>query len=237
MLKPIISRSRSDIQLLYHSRILTRKGGVLLNSLPKSGTHFFKAVMQGMGYEFLGQIGSRSVVRIRLHQGSKRFFTAHTRTPMPGEGIKLLCVRDPAAVALSLVHYAKSRKDHYRNAVFENTTIADAMIAVFKGSDQFKPLGDRYEAMLHWAERSDATTLDFDDVRSNPEIMAHVFSQGAFDGATVSSELNKWNPTKRDSDKTAEKAFLEEFRQEHDLLLRPSYDVYERMKALRAYDL
>jgi hypothetical protein len=73
-----------------------------------------------MGYKFFGQFGSRSLFPVHLYQGKRGFYTAHTRKLVRGDGVKLLSVRDPAAVALSLVHYVNLRNDHYRNSMYRN---------------------------------------------------------------------------------------------------------------------
>jgi hypothetical protein len=91
--------------------------------------------------------------------------------------------------------------------------------------------------MLQWPMQNDAMIFDFEDVRLNPEIMAQVLREVFFDRSSVASELNKWNPTKRDSDKAAEKVLLSEFTEEHATLVLSCYDPYEKMKSLRTYDL
>ena len=77
-------------------------------------------------------------------------------------------------MALSLVQYANSRKDHYRNSIYKDQNLEDAMIEIFKGSQTIKPLAQRYESMLLWVMHKDALIIDFEDVRSNPEITAQV---------------------------------------------------------------
>lgn len=237
MLKPVISRSRSDLQLLYHSGLLSRKTGILLNSLPKSGTHFFKALLDGMGYQFHGHFGSRSLLSVHLIQGEPGFYTAHTRRDVTGDGRKFLTIRDPAAVALSQVHYVKKRRDHYLHKAYESLPLEEAIIKTFVGCEQFNPLCRRYESMLLWAERHKASTLDYEDFSTNPEIMACVLGLDSFDKKIVSAKLNKWNPTKRDSDKAEETTFLVNLRIRHRAVMQPCYDIYDRMKALRAYEI
>lgn len=237
MLKPTLSRSRSDLQLLYHSRLLSRQTGILLNALPKSGTHFFKAVLEGMGYGFHGHFGSRSVLPVRLAPGAPGFQTAHTRRPVPGSGAKFLTVRDPVEVSLSLVHYSKRRKDHYLHAFFRDRSVEDAVAAVFSGHDAFNPLADRYASMMAWADKSDASVLDFADFRGNPDRLTQVLGHAAFDPTAVKASLDRWNPTKRVSDKAGEEAFLDQFRHQHRELIAPCYSIYDRARSLRRYDL
>ncbi len=235
MIKQIISRGRADLQLLYHSRLQLRSSGILLNSLPKSGTHLIKAILQGMGHEFCGHYGAHSKFSITLTDGAKGFYTAHTRKPLTGPGHRILCVRDPGEVALSLVHYTRSRQDHYLNNVYRDMPLAQALEDVFAGSDAANPLAKRYESFDIWAEQSEAETVDFADIRSNPAIMAELIGSDGFDTAAVLAEISKPNPTKRKSNRGEEHAFLQDFLASHSSLVKPCYDIYHRSLGRRAY--
>ena len=83
-IKRFISRFRSDLQLTYNSIFFTKDARILINSMPKSGTHFYKAALIGMGLSFCGHYGSRSVFSISLNDDLQKFYTGHTRADVVG---------------------------------------------------------------------------------------------------------------------------------------------------------
>lgn len=235
-LKSYFSKKRSGIQFSYYSKLNTVKGNILLNSMPKSGTHFFKALLQGMGYRFCGHISADNSYNISLIRHGKNFFTAHTRKDIDG-GIKFLTIRDPLSMTLSQAYYIKKRSDHYRHNLYKELNLEQSMLAILEGSKDIKPLLNRYFSMFDWAKRNNARILDFDDFKMAPQLMQKVLNVPNFDKNKVNHQLDGWTPTKRVGNREVEADFLNEFNFKYQNILKDYYAVYESMLKQRPYDI
>jgi len=213
-LKSIYSRNRSTLQFLYHSNINTAKSNILFNSMPKSGTHFFKALLLGMGYRFCGHIGAANPLKVSLVNEGNNFFTAHTREDFYG-GRKFLTVRDPLSMTLSQAHYIKKRPDHFKHILYKKLSLEDSMLSILEGGTNINPLLFRYSSMFDWVKRNDAQILDFDDFKNKPQLMQKVLDNSFFDENEVFKQLDGWSPTKRTADRKKEIDFLSEFNEKY----------------------
>lgn len=235
--KSYLSRLRTDIQFLYNSKMSSATGTIFLNSIPKSGTHFFKALLIGMGYEFRGHLGSKSRFTVELKSEGLGFYTGHTRQKIEGIGKKFLTVRDPVAIALSQVHYVKSRKDHHMHTRFKTASIESAMLEIFQAKDVTGAPHKRFAGFLKWAIANDAYVLDFDDVRSNPLLLSQVVVNLDANENNIRKALERWSPTKRNADRARESEYIREFSTKHRELIEPTQLLYQSLLEKRSYDL
>lgn len=237
MIKQYLSRLRSDAQLLGESRLTFRRGSYLINSIPKSGTHYIKSLMLGMNYEFRGHFNSRSIVPICLSDNGASFHTAHTRKKVSGVDRSILLIRDPIAVAKSLAHYAQSRKDHYRQQEFSGLEYDDVMLRIFSGTGAYSDLATRYKKMMEWATENNAYIIDYDDLKDDLTILQRFLNVESIDETKIVSELARWNPTKRKKNADHEKAFCSAFAEDHEIEIRDCYKCYAGMRQMRAYEV
>lgn len=193
--------------------------------------------MEGMGYRFCGHYGSHSLLTIKMESGARGFYTAHTREHIRTAGEKLLCLRDPAEVALSLFHYVRSRKDHYLHRAYRDMSREEAMRLFFVGDGATRPLAERYLGFIEWAEQNGALIFDFADVRKDFSLLARLLGESSYDESRIAVEVARPNPTKRESNGEEEKAFLGEFVATNRDMVRPCYAAYERAKELGRYAL
>lgn len=224
---------RRTAQWAINSRLGRRQPSLLMNSIPKSGTHLVKDVLKGAGHHFTGHYGHTEQRYLSMQAEPGRYFaTAHIAKPVTGPGMRLLVYRDPVDVALSMVIYIRSRADHPRNALLTGMPLSEAVTAVFAGIGNLEPLADRYAQMRDWASASQAKSVDFDAVKTDPASLLHAIGATSFSIDSVQRAMGKWNPTKRTTRSPEEIELKETLRHTPTSTVRKSIDVYQEIKSL-----
>lgn len=232
-MKTSLTRLRRTAQWAVNARMGRRQPSVLMNSIPKSGTHLVKAVLEGAGHQFAGHYGQTEQRYLSMPATSNPYFaTAHIAKPVTGPGLRLLVYRDPVDVALSMVVYIRSRPDHPRSTLLADMPLTAAVTAVFEGIGDLEPLADRYAEMRDWARASDARPVDFDTVKTDPASLLHTIGTTDFDTDAVHRAMGKWNPTKRSTRSREEIKIKETLRHSSADTLRKTIDVYQEIKSL-----
>lgn len=173
-----------------------RQPPVLINSIPKSGTHLLLKLAESLpntkNYkQFAAQVGS---VKLRLRSD---FEVSHSLSWIcPGEVvgahlhyslsiedlirelniIHLFLIRDPRDIAVSSVHYFD--KMVYWNKVSRHikslATFDDKLIAVIEGIPELRypSLEQRLSPYLSWMNSGSSHLIRFEDARQSPEAVA-----------------------------------------------------------------
>lgn len=224
---------RRSAQLFVRSCGGRHRPAILANSIPKSGTHFVKAVLKGGGYRYAGHYGETEHSRLAMVEPGGRFFaTAHLTWPVTGPGMRLLIYRDPVDVALSMAIYIRSRWDHHNHARLSGMDLPGAVQAIFEGTDDFVPLARRYRAMADWAKASGARPVDFADIRADPASLLRLVGCTDHDPEKVAAEIRGWNPTKRTKKDPQEEQLKHALRRSQSEDVQRAVDVYQEIKSL-----
>ena len=173
-----------------------RRPRLVLNSVPKSGTHLLKEYLIASGEPFLGHIDN--LPRNNRFESRRQlgFITSHTLSPVNCEA-KFLLWRDPVEVCLSMLAYIRSRPDHRLYFTLRGLPYRQGAHLLLRGFDSQDGLAERYRNFSTWAIDNRATLIDFADLKSRPSgVMSDYF------GIDISEEelsraRDKWNPTKR----------------------------------------
>lgn len=226
------TKLRRRIQHAWNSRLGTRQPSVLVNSIPKSGTHLVIEVLQGAGHTFCGHHGDTEHHLLEMTGQETRYFsTAHISKPVTGPGLRLLVYRDPVDVAFSLAFYIRSRVDHPRHAKFVQMNIEEAIQDIFDGDSDQEPLAQRFVSMFDWAKSSQARLIDFKTCRDDPAALLTLLGIHDYDTSKIHSSLNKKNPTKRDKKPAFEKELKSTLRNSDEPSIRSAFDVYQEIKS------
>lgn len=223
--------ARRYIQMLSASRMGTRHPHILANSIPKSGTHLVKAILEGGGYQFAGHYNSPELSWLTMTDTPNRMFsTAHTNLPVTGPGMRMLVFRDPADVAMSWVLYARSRFDHPQHKVLSQMSVQQGVNVVFDGSAGIQALATTYGNMLDWARASDAIGVDFGDFKQDPKSLFDKLGDTQTDMDAITQAMGKWNPTKRTQKDPQEAEIKAELRASKESDVVKTYEIYAQMR-------
>ena len=232
-MRNVLIKARRKTQLHYHSMMGLRKPGILANSIPKSGTHLIKAILEGGGYRFVGHYGGPEMKKIINCQGNDKFFaTAHTNLPSNAGIRNILVFRDPIDVAVSMALYIENRIDHTSHKFFSGSSLEQNVAKILQGGAGVKPLAITFRDRLEWAKKNDAKGLDFGIFVKDPRCVFDLIDDFDVDIDKAVLHMNKWNPTKRTKKHPDEKELKEGLRKLKCEELRACYDVYEELQNL-----
>lgn len=228
-----LTTARRSVQWLLNSRFGARRPYVLANSIPKSGTHLAKAILNGAGYRFVGHCGHSEQRFLSLGDATNcNFATAHISQPVHGAGQKLLIYRDPADVAFAMAAYIRARPDHPRNRLFARMSLPMSVHVVFEGAGDLEPLAQRYARMRDWARLSGAKTIDFDNIRNDPASLLHLVGATDYSSDAVTRAINGWNPTRRAKRFSEEASLKHDIRNSNLAAIQEAYDAYKEIQSL-----
>lgn len=228
-----LASTRRTVQWAINSRMGLRQPSLLMNSIPKSGTHLVISVLEGAGHSFAGHYGHSEQRFLSMSaEPNQTFATAHITKPITGPGQRWLIYRNPIDVALSMVIYIRSRADHPRTMLFKDLSLANAVEGVFNGIGDLEPLWERYLEMHDWALTSAAKPIDFDVVKRDPAMLLQSIGIGDFEKDKVNRAVGKWNPTKRTSHSIEELELKDSLRLSTSEPIRKTFDVYKKIKSL-----
>lgn len=195
-----IAISRRFIQFQLNSFFGIRKPHVIINSIPKSGTHLVKQLLLTSQYRFVGHVGwSEENVFKSSSEINNLFVTAHIHKTDHPNANNYLLIRDPVDVAYSYMKYAINRIDHpYRNAIKECKTTEDKINRIVNGGRGIDPLSSLYQKMFIWATRNQANIISFDRIIQNPVEFCQLFN-AQINENNVGIALQKTTPTFRRS--------------------------------------
>lgn len=223
--------TRRFAQLMYFSRLGWRQPSILANSIPKSGTHLVKAILEGGGYSFVGHYNTPELPQLKMVEGTTRSFaTAHSNVPVTGPGRRLLVYRDPADVALSMALYVRSRVDHPRHRELAALSLQEAVIGIFEGTTEIQALPITYAKMLQWALASEARGVNFDAFRKNPAMLFDAIGEHVVDLESIERAMSRWNPTKRTKKHPREIELKEALRQMKRPSVQKTFEIYREMQ-------
>lgn len=226
-----LADTRRKLQLALNSRFGQRQPSILVNSIPKSGTHLIKAILDGNGYQFVGHYNGPEIQHIKMNSNSdKKYSTAHTQIPVTGPGMRLLVFRDPCDVAVSMALYVRARVDHPMNRRLNALSLEGAIDAIFDGSSGINSLSLTYQNRLNWARASQARGIDFNEFIKKPNVVFSTIGEANVDILTVKKSMQKWNPTKRTKKHPQEKELKEALRASNNINVRETHDLYKAMQ-------
>lgn len=232
----LIADLRHRVQYALHSRLGLRKPQVLINSIPKSGTHLAHQYLKGAGMRYVGYVRGEESEAVPLVEGPRRSFVlAHVhRGMLPDAGECFLLYRNPVDVAVSMLAYFTARPDHPRHARFHARSCEENILEIIQGGDGFEPLAERYTSYRDWAVRNGAHAISFEEMRSAP--LAFVQRCGdidrSIDEATLLARNARWNPTRRVRKLEGEDSLKDELRKTIREKERRLWDAYQELQSL-----
>lgn len=228
--------ARHGLQLGWHSRLGMRRPDMLLNSIPKAGTHLAVSYLRAAGLAYNGYHRTIRSEGIVLRDGPGRCFAvAHAfEGDLPPGGNRWLLYRDPVDVAISMSAYIMARPDHWWHATFRDLGLRDAVLTIVRGSEDLESLGERYARFAAWARRNGATTIAFQAMRDDPAAFVQRCTGGTWpvDGAALQRGAQRWNPTKRTRSLPLEAETKAEIRQLIETTERQLHDAYQELQSL-----
>ncbi|NIY74009.1 hypothetical protein HCZ30_16410 [Marivivens donghaensis] len=229
-MKKYIADNRRKIQLAINSQFGRLQPNILANSVPKSGTHLLKAILEGNGYKFVGHYNDQECGHLDISQERNRYFsTAHLNTATSTRGTRLLVYRDPADVALSMAIYLRNRWYHPQHKKFSSIPLADCVDLVFHGTQGLRPLWETYENKFKWANSVDAIGFDFSFLKSEPDKIFRVIGDNDVDLFAINRSINRWNPTKRSKRDPHEDELKREAQKSQKSSVIKCFDIYKKM--------
>lgn len=150
---------------------LSQQPGLLLNSIPKSGTHFLQQLLRIAGYKDVAHFYDADLTVVgniqKLPICSTTFATAHVTTLRLDGAVSLLLIRDPAEVVLSKLNYIQSRFDHPLHRLMKRMPVEEAIELLIVGDSKSEVggLSDIYSRYRYWQEMNRATVLDYNEMR------------------------------------------------------------------------
>lgn len=225
---------RKIIQFNFYSRCSTRRPAIVVNSIPKAGTHLAVQILKDAGLTFTGHFPKSSTDELATnHENIQYFSTAHTTTWRLGNCKAVLLVRDPVDVVMSMIMYIKKRRDHPRHDLLNSLSISEATTVILEGANTLEPLAKRYKNYYRWARENDVRVVDFSDLSHNPSVLFERLDLGIeYTNVDLDRAMSKWNPTKRTVKLAHEKSVKNELRQAINHNHSEIIDVYKDIKSL-----
>ena len=228
-----ISKIRRTLQWAWFSKCGVLQPSLLINSIPKSGTHLAKAILEGAGCRYAGHVGASELKFLKNKQMPKQvFMTAHISEPVKIECQKVLIFRDPIDVAVSMAIYIRSRKDHPRQRLFSEMSLIETINAIFSGFDELEPLAVRFDQMYKWAVSSQAQVINFSEIKKNPKDLLNIIGLDYYDEEKIDQKVHSWNPTKRTKPVANEFEIKDKLRRTNEIQVVKAVDVYQKIKSL-----
>lgn len=213
---------RHRLQLAWHSRLGSRRPGLLVNSIPKSGTHLAMALLRAAGHRYAGFHRGARAPTLRLDPaGHGVFAVAHAlEGRIAGTGRVVHLFRDPIDVAVSLVAYVRSRPDHPLHRRLGSLEPENAFDRVLDGVGELEPLAERFRRSTEWARAHGARCFSYRRMREDPQSFVEACGGSVGTRPAGSSDLDRgarrWNPTRRSRDLPGEDQWKVRLRESGD---------------------
>lgn len=182
---PGVGSLKKLIHSFYRNNFYPR---ILVNSIPKSGTHLLSEVIINMGFKHAGQINyaeidgvpSRVLTMDEIEQkihflkkgryliGHKYFDEDFSKILKKNKISHLFIVRDPRDVAVSKAFYFPKRPEHELNSHFLGLNERERFIASINGvPGRMRSVAEIYNIFLPWLSENDCLTVKFEDLVGN----------------------------------------------------------------------
>lgn len=240
---PVVSKTSSFRRLaqfaINYPFFSNSSPGILINSIPKSGTHLLKSLLLCNGLKYGGHLSEYEcqLVRHKRRLDKNSFLTAHISkfTAFNPDMTYVFLYRNPIDVMVSMAHYIKSRPDHPRHANFctVKISILDLIHKLCEGQDIGESIDTRYKSMMTWSETTKSLNIDFQNIKNNPRSLFVKLNLdcAASPDVLLTSSINKWSPTKRKYN-PYDAELKEALKQNPNRYLQNALSIYQEIKSL-----
>ncbi len=174
---------KKTIHSLYRNNFYPK---LLVNSIPKSGTHLLAKVINNMGFKHAGQINHPEINNVPSHRlltmeeieqkmkslkkgryvvGHKSFDEDFDKLLRKNKFSHILIVRDPRDVAVSKAFYLLKKPEAALHAHFTGLSERERFIACINGvPERMRSIAEIYNIFMPWLNESSCLMIKFEDL-------------------------------------------------------------------------